>query len=64
MRYTDTSLSCSHCATNFVFTARDQSIYVANGFAVPPNLCPNCRHMDAMRPTVPMSSPATDDGAR
>jgi hypothetical protein len=64
MRYTDTSLLCSHCATVFVFTARDQSIYVANGFATPPNLCPNCRHLDRVAPTVTTPIHAPDEGAR
>ncbi len=63
MRYTDTSLSCSHCATAFVFTARDQSIYVANGFATPPNLCPSCRHLDRTWPTVSGSTPTPNEGA-
>jgi putative zinc ribbon protein len=64
MRYTDTSLTCSHCETAFTFTARDQSIYVANGFATPPNLCPNCRHLDGARPAAQAPSHAPDEGSR
>jgi Probable zinc-ribbon domain len=45
MPYTDTLLTCSDCGTAFVFRARDQETYVANGFTTPPNRCPSCRRL-------------------
>jgi hypothetical protein len=50
MRYTDTSLTCSDCGTAFLFTAKEQATYVANGFTTPPNQCPSCRHVNHVWP--------------
>lgn len=42
MPYTDKTLTCADCATQFIFTADDQEFYAQRGFTEPKR-CRNCR---------------------
>ncbi len=59
MAYVDTALTCSDCEMTFMFTARDQETYVANGFVVPPNRCANCRQVSRVGASSAPGCPAS-----
>ena len=41
--YTDRTLTCADCGTNFTFRADDQSYHAQKGFTNEPKRCPTCR---------------------
>ena len=41
--YTDKTIKCVDCGTEFVFTARDQEFYAEKGFTNEPKRCKTCR---------------------
>jgi len=41
--YTDITLTCKDCNTEFVFTAGEQEFYAQKGFEQQPVRCPDCR---------------------
>ena len=41
--YTDRTLSCADCGTNFTFSADDQAYHAEKGFTNEPKRCPDCR---------------------
>lgn len=43
MSYTDRTLTCSDCGTEFIFSARDQEFHASRGFTNEPKRCPDCR---------------------
>ena len=43
MSYTDKTLTCADCGTNFTFSADDQSYHAQKGFTNEPKRCPTCR---------------------
>ena len=43
MAYTDRTLSCADCGTNFTFSADDQAYHAEKGFTNEPKRCPDCR---------------------
>ena len=43
MSYTDRTLTCADCGTNFTFSADDQSYHAQKGFTNEPKRCPSCR---------------------
>ena len=43
MSYTDRTLTCADCGTNFTFSADDQSYHAEKGFTNEPKRCSNCR---------------------
>ena len=43
MAYTDKSLTCVECSTEFTFSAEDQEYYASRGFQNEPKRCPSCR---------------------
>lgn len=43
MSYTDTTLTCRDCSSEFVFTAGEQEFHVQKGFTNSPSRCPDCR---------------------
>jgi len=43
MSYTDKTLNCRDCGTNFVFTAGEQEFHEQKGFTNTPSRCPDCR---------------------
>ena len=43
MSYTDRTLTCADCGTNFTFSADDQSYHAEKGFTNEPKRCPSCR---------------------
>ena len=43
MNFTDRTLSCADCGTNFTFSADDQSYHAQKGFTNEPKRCPSCR---------------------
>ena len=43
MTYTDRTLTCADCGTNFTFSADDQSYHAQRGFTNEPKRCPSCR---------------------
>ena len=43
MAYTDRTLTCADCGTNFTFSADDQSYHAEKGFTNEPKRCPSCR---------------------
>ena len=43
MTYTDKTLTCADCGTNFTFSADDQSYHAEKGFTNEPKRCTNCR---------------------
>jgi CxxC-x17-CxxC domain-containing protein len=42
--YTDKTLTCADCGTNFTFSADDQSYHAQKGFTNEPKRCPDCRN--------------------
>jgi CxxC-x17-CxxC domain-containing protein len=43
MSYTDKTLQCRECSTNFAFTAGEQEFYASRGLQNEPSRCPECR---------------------
>ncbi|HEX9369521.1 MAG TPA: zinc-ribbon domain containing protein [Roseiflexaceae bacterium] len=43
MSYTDKTITCQDCGTDFVFTAGEQEFYAQKGFTNQPSRCPACR---------------------
>ena len=43
MAYTDRTLTCADCGTNFTFSADDQAYHAEHGFTNEPKRCPDCR---------------------
>ena len=43
MAYTDRTLTCADCGTNFTFSADDQAYHAEKGFTNEPKRCQNCR---------------------
>lgn len=43
MVYTEKTLTCADCGTQFPFTASEQEFYAQKGFANPPKRCKSCR---------------------
>jgi CxxC-x17-CxxC domain-containing protein len=43
MSFTDKTLTCRDCGTQFVFTAGEQEFYAEKGFTNEPSRCPSCR---------------------
>jgi CxxC-x17-CxxC domain-containing protein len=41
--YTDKTLTCRECGTNFTFTAGEQEFFASKGFTNEPSRCPECR---------------------
>jgi CxxC-x17-CxxC domain-containing protein len=41
--YTDRTLTCADCGTNFTFSADDQAYHAERGFTNEPKRCPDCR---------------------
>ncbi|HEX7365041.1 MAG TPA: zinc-ribbon domain-containing protein [Dehalococcoidia bacterium] len=43
MSFTDKSILCTDCGTNFTFTAGEQEFFASKGFTNEPKRCPKCR---------------------
>jgi len=43
MSYTDKTVTCRDCGTDFVFTSGEQEFYAQKGFTNEPTRCPSCR---------------------
>lgn len=43
MSYTDKTLNCRDCGTEFTFTAGEQEFHASKGFTNSPSRCPGCR---------------------
>ncbi len=43
MTFTDKTLTCKECGTEFVFTAGEQEFHQSRGFENEPGRCPDCR---------------------
>ncbi len=43
MSYTDKTLTCRDCSSNFVFTVGEQEFHAQKGFTNTPGRCPDCR---------------------
>lgn len=43
MSFTDQSITCVDCGTQFPFTASEQEFYAEKGFSSPPRRCKPCR---------------------
>lgn len=43
MNYTDQTLKCRDCGSDFVWTASEQQFYAEKGFENSPQRCPSCR---------------------
>lgn len=43
MSFSDKTLTCRECGTEFVFTAGEQEFYASRGLANEPGRCPSCR---------------------
>ena len=41
--YTDETLSCVDCNSQFIFSAGEQEFFASKGFQNKPNRCPECR---------------------
>ncbi len=41
--YTDKTLTCRDCGTEFVFSASEQAFFAEKGFQNEPTRCPGCR---------------------
>lgn len=41
--YSDKSLTCKECGSEFVFTSGEQEFYAERGFVNEPQRCKNCR---------------------
>jgi CxxC-x17-CxxC domain-containing protein len=63
--YTDESLSCVDCNSQFIFSSGEQQFFASKGFQNKPNRCPECRSArKAQRGTTAgAAGGATYDGA-
>jgi CxxC-x17-CxxC domain-containing protein len=43
MEYTDKTLNCSDCGTDFTFDASEQEFFASKGYVNEPRRCPDCR---------------------
>ena len=43
MSYEDKNLTCTDCASTFIFSADDQSYHAEKGYQNEPKRCPDCR---------------------
>ena len=43
MSYTDKTLTCSDCGSNFTFDTGEQEFFASKGFVNEPGRCPQCR---------------------
>jgi hypothetical protein len=43
LSFTDKTLTCADCQTQFVFSAAEQEFYAKKGFTNEPKRCPACR---------------------
>jgi CxxC-x17-CxxC domain-containing protein len=43
MDFTDKTLTCRDCGTNFLFTVGEQGFYLEKGLLNEPQRCPDCR---------------------
>lgn len=41
--YTDKTIKCVDCGSEFIFSARDQAFYAEKGFVNEPKRCKECR---------------------
>lgn len=48
-QYSDITLQCRDCGTDFVFTAGEQSFYAEKGFTNRPSRCSSCRQANKAR---------------
>ena len=75
--YTDKTLTCVECKSEFVFTARDQDFHASKGFTNEPKRCANCRQarrgargetvgapFSASAPAAPSGRPQVYSGPR
>jgi CxxC-x17-CxxC domain-containing protein len=49
MEYSDMTLRCRDCGSDFVFTAGEQEFYAEKGFTNRPSRCPACRQANKSR---------------
>ena len=49
MEYSDITLTCSDCGSEFIFTAGEQAFYAEKGFTNQPSRCPDCRRANKAR---------------
>ena len=49
MSFTDKTLTCRDCGSQFTFTAGEQEFYAQKGFDNEPTRCPNCRKARKMQ---------------
>ncbi len=47
--FSDKTLTCRDCGTQFVFTASEQDFYAQKGFTNEPSRCPSCRAANKAR---------------
>src|SRR5919202_6107171 len=47
--FTDKTLTCRDCGSQFTFTAGEQEFYAQKGFDNEPSRCPNCRRARKMQ---------------
>lgn len=45
VEYSDITLTCRDCGTQFVFSAGEQAFYAQKGFTNRPSRCPSCRQL-------------------
>jgi CxxC-x17-CxxC domain-containing protein len=43
MSFTDKTVTCRDCSTQFIFTTGEQEFYAQKGFTNEPTRCPSCR---------------------
>ncbi len=43
MAYTDKTITCADCGTQFVFSAAEQELFAQRGYTNEPKRCPACR---------------------
>lgn len=53
--YSDITLRCRDCGSDFVFTAGEQGFYAEKGFTNQPTRCPSCRQANKARRDSSMS---------
>ncbi len=62
MTYSDKTLTCRDCGTQFTFTSGEQEFYASRGLANEPSRCPACRA--AYKQTRGGSTGYSDRGSR
>ena len=63
MAYTDKTLTCIECKSEFVFTARDQEFHASKGFTNEPKRCANCRQARRVARGETVGAPAAGNGS-